>query len=94
MTGYLAHCLVKQARVHYGVHSGRIHMWFSSMDALYEISGLIQLINLQEGFPIGCKPPACRPKFCYNVHVLACFRREKLSTVMPWGEGDKGRVWD
>ena len=22
----LAHCLVKQARVHYGVHSGRIHM--------------------------------------------------------------------
>ena len=25
MTG-LAHCLVKQARVHYGVHSGRIYM--------------------------------------------------------------------
>ena len=23
----LAHCLVKQARVHYGIHSGRIHIY-------------------------------------------------------------------
>ena len=42
MTGYLAHCLVKQARVHYGIHA-----WQDSHGGSTEIKTVKQLYLMQ-----------------------------------------------